>query len=102
MRRVASASAKSIKRSIERWEAGGRPDQRYWLLLAHAYATTSDGEADLGPGSDFEQLMHAFELIGVDLAAFGAALAAEHALLGSMGVQQPAQRSFHRWLRVPA
>jgi len=65
VRRVASATAKSIKRSVERWEAGGRPDERYWLLLAHAYATTSDGEADLGPGSDFEQLMHAFELMGV-------------------------------------
>src|SRR6266542_3373145 len=65
VRRVADAAAESIKRSVERWEAGGRPDERYWLLLTHVYARTSDGKADLGPGSDFEQLMHAFELMGV-------------------------------------
>jgi len=60
--RVAGATAESIKRSVERWEAGGRPDERYWLLLAHAYATSNDGKAVLGPGSDFERLMLAFEL----------------------------------------
>ncbi len=63
--RVAGATAESIKRSVERWEAGGRPDERYWLLLAHAYATSNDGKAVLGPGSDFERLMLAFELMGV-------------------------------------
>lgn len=65
VRRVAAATAAGIKRSVERWEAGGRPDERYWLLLAHAYAITNEGKADLGPGSDFHRLLLAFELMGV-------------------------------------
>jgi tetratricopeptide (TPR) repeat protein len=65
VQRVAHASAESIKRSIERWEAGGRPDDRYWLLLGHAYATSNSGKVDLGPGSDFDRLMSAFELMGL-------------------------------------
>lgn len=65
VKRVAAATAGGIKRSVERWEAGGRPDERYWLLLAHAYAVTNDGKADLGPGSDFQRLLIAFELMGV-------------------------------------
>jgi transcriptional regulator with XRE-family HTH domain len=67
IRRIASAATTSIVRSIARWESGDyeyRPDRRYQLLLAHAYATRN-GRADLGPGSDFDRLMDAFAAMGI-------------------------------------
>jgi transcriptional regulator with XRE-family HTH domain len=69
IRRIAAAATTSIERSIARWESGDyeyRPDQRYQLLLAHAYATR-DGRPDLGPGSDFDRLMDAFAAMGIPL-----------------------------------
>lgn len=67
IRRIAAAATTSIARSIARWESGDydyRPDQRYQLLLAHAYATR-DGRADVGPGSDFDRLLDAFAAMGI-------------------------------------
>jgi len=65
VQRVADAAVPSIKRSIERWEAGtSRPDERYWLLLAHVYAIRDD-KVDLGPGSDLDRLLDALALMGV-------------------------------------
>jgi transcriptional regulator with XRE-family HTH domain len=67
IRRVAAAATTSIVRSIARWESSDydyRPDQRYQLLLAHAYATR-DGRADVGQGSDFGRLMDAFAAMGI-------------------------------------
>jgi transcriptional regulator with XRE-family HTH domain len=69
IRRVTAATTTSIERSIARWESGDyeyRPDQRYQLLLAHAYATRN-GRAALGPGSDFDRLMDAFAAMGIPL-----------------------------------
>lgn len=67
IRRIAAAATTSIERSIARWESGDyeyRPDQRYQLLLAHAYAVR-DGRVELGPGSDFDRLMDAFAAMGI-------------------------------------
>lgn len=67
LERVASASVDSIARTIARWESGQyphRPDERYQLLLGHAYALR-DGRAALGPLSDFERLLKALAAFGV-------------------------------------
>jgi transcriptional regulator with XRE-family HTH domain len=65
--RVARASLESIKRTIRRWETGAvQPDERYRILLAHAYATRN-GEATIGRGSAFELLMAALAAMGVSV-----------------------------------
>jgi len=65
VQRIAAALPDSIRQTIKRWETKGiRPDQRYCLLLAHLYAVRDD-RSDLGPGSDFDRLFVAFELMGV-------------------------------------
>jgi transcriptional regulator with XRE-family HTH domain len=49
---IAGTKTRSVVREIQRWEAGEHaPDERYQLLLAHAYATR-DGSATIEPGSD--------------------------------------------------
>ena len=68
--RVASAGTTSIERTIARWESGDyryKPDERYQLLLAHAYAA-SGRNAGLGPASDFDRLMAAFAAMGIPAA----------------------------------
>lgn len=67
--RIAAATTESIGRTIARWESGRyayKPDERYQLLLAHAYATR-DGEAAVAPGSDLDRLMVALGELGVSL-----------------------------------
>lgn len=52
-------------REIQRWEAGDHaPDERYQLLLAHAYATR-DGSATIEPGSDLDRLIAGLAVMGV-------------------------------------
>ena len=49
---IAGTKTRSVVREIQRWEAGEHaPDERYQLLLAHAYATRN-GSATIEPGSD--------------------------------------------------
>lgn len=65
--RVASATVESIARTVARWESGQykyKPDERYQLLLAHAYAVRG-GRAAVGPDSDFEHLLSALAGMGV-------------------------------------
>ncbi|WP_030680178.1 hypothetical protein [Streptomyces sp. NRRL B-1347] len=59
-------SVASVQRSVARWEAPRPtvPDERYQLLLAHLYARTPAGDASLGRGSDFAELMEALGLLG--------------------------------------
>jgi hypothetical protein len=67
--RIAAATIESIGRTIARWESGRyayKPDERYQLLLAYAYATR-DGEAAVAPGSDLDRLMVALGELGVSL-----------------------------------
>jgi hypothetical protein len=65
--RIGSNDLASIKRSIARWEAGrAKPGDQYQMLLAHAYARTSLGAVELGPGSDFRELLDALALFGVE------------------------------------
>jgi transcriptional regulator with XRE-family HTH domain/tetratricopeptide (TPR) repeat protein len=67
LQRVAAVSVQSIKRTIRRWETDGvQPDERYCVLLAHAYATRN-GEATIGQGSEFELLVTAFAAMGVSV-----------------------------------
>jgi transcriptional regulator with XRE-family HTH domain len=62
---VATASLSTIKRTISRWENDVvSPGERYQLLLAHVFAE-QDGSILLGPASDFDQLMTAFEPFGI-------------------------------------
>ncbi len=59
--RLAASSRASIQRTIARWESGSTtPNQRYQVLLAHAFARTPTGEPSLGPGSDLNALLDAF------------------------------------------
>ncbi|WP_155346703.1 hypothetical protein [Acrocarpospora pleiomorpha] len=63
--RIGSNSVASIQRTIARWENGtSTPDDRYQVLLAHAFARTPTGDVSLGPGSDFAVLLNAFEEAG--------------------------------------
>jgi hypothetical protein len=56
-----------VVREIQRWEAGEHaPDERYQLLLAHAYATRN-GSATIEPGSDLDRLLAALAVMGVSL-----------------------------------
>jgi transcriptional regulator with XRE-family HTH domain len=69
--RIAAATTESISRTIARWESGRypyKPDERYQLLLAYAYAIR-DGEAAVAPGSDLDHLMVALGEMGVSLDA---------------------------------
>jgi len=66
--RVAQADIASIERAIARWESGDYPyklSAQYQLLLAHAYATSSSGQASVGAGSDLDRLLSAFAAMGV-------------------------------------
>jgi transcriptional regulator with XRE-family HTH domain len=64
--RIGSNSLASIKRTIARWEAGeSRPGDQYQMLLAHAYARTPLGTVELGPGSDFRELLDTLTAFGV-------------------------------------
>jgi tetratricopeptide (TPR) repeat protein len=66
--RVAQADVASIERAIARWESGDYPyklSAQYQLLLAHAYATSSSGQASVGPGSDLDRLLSTFAIMGV-------------------------------------
>lgn len=61
------ASVASVQRSVARWESGKAPilpGERYQLLLAHLYAHTTDGQASLGAGSDFAELLDALGHLG--------------------------------------
>jgi hypothetical protein len=67
--RIAAATTASISRTIARWESGRyayKPDERYQLLLAYAYATR-DGEPAVAPGADLDRLMVALGEMGVSL-----------------------------------
>ncbi|MFF5264249.1 multiprotein-bridging factor 1 family protein [Actinomadura viridis] len=67
--RIGSNSVTSIKRTIARWEAGkSRPGEQYQMLLAHAYARTPLGAVELGPGSDFHELLDVLATFGIDRA----------------------------------
>jgi transcriptional regulator with XRE-family HTH domain len=64
---IAGTKTRSVVREIQRWEAGEHaPDERYQLLLAHAYATR-DGSATIEPGSDLDRLIAALAAMGVPL-----------------------------------
>jgi transcriptional regulator with XRE-family HTH domain len=64
---IAGTKTRSVVREIQRWEAGEHaPDERYQLLLAHAYATR-DGSATIEPGSDLDRLIAALGVMGVPL-----------------------------------
>jgi transcriptional regulator with XRE-family HTH domain len=64
---IAGTKTRSVVREIQRWEAGEHaPDERYQLLLAHAYATR-DGTATIEPGSDLDRLLAALAVMGVPL-----------------------------------
>lgn len=62
-----ASSTRSVQRSVARWESDKAPilpGERYQLLLAHLYARGSDGQASLGPGSDFGELLDALAALG--------------------------------------
>jgi transcriptional regulator with XRE-family HTH domain len=62
---IAGTKTRSVVREIQRWEAGDHaPDERYQLLLAHAYATR-DGSATIEPGSDLDRLIAGLAVMGV-------------------------------------
>jgi transcriptional regulator with XRE-family HTH domain len=62
---IAETKTRSVVREIQRWEAGEHaPDERYQLLLAHAYATR-DGTATIGQDSDLDRLIAALAVMGV-------------------------------------
>jgi hypothetical protein len=62
---VAGVARASIVRSIIRWENDGvKPDNRYQLLLVRVYANR-DGQIAIGPASELDYLMVAFEMMGV-------------------------------------
>jgi transcriptional regulator with XRE-family HTH domain len=64
---IAVTKSRSVVREIQRWEAGEHaPDERYQLLLAHAYATR-DGTATIGQDSDLDRLIAALAVMGVPL-----------------------------------
>ena len=68
---IAGTKTRSVVREIQRWEAGEHaPDERYQLLLAHAYATRN-GSATIEPGSDLDRLLAALAVMGVPLALCG-------------------------------
>ncbi|MFF3497049.1 hypothetical protein ACFYWS_37610 [Streptomyces sp. NPDC002795] len=57
----------SVQRSVARWESATAPilpSERYQLLLAHRYAQDASGQASLGPGSDFAELLDALAHLG--------------------------------------
>ncbi|MGR6924565.1 hypothetical protein ACU635_60830 [[Actinomadura] parvosata] len=61
------ASTASVQRTVARWESSTAPvvpGDRYELLLAHLYAQDSHGQASLGPGSDFAELLEALGHFG--------------------------------------
>ncbi|WP_119731478.1 helix-turn-helix domain-containing protein [Thermomonospora amylolytica] len=65
--RIGAATTSSVQRTIARWESGRTvPSEQYQVLLAHLYGRTNRGEAALGPGSDFAELLAAFAGMGVD------------------------------------
>ncbi len=64
---IAGTKTRSVVREIQRWEAGEHtPDERYQLLLAHAYATR-DGSATIEPGSDLDRLIAGLAVMRVPL-----------------------------------
>lgn len=57
-----AAPTTGVQRSVARWESSAapvRPGHHYQLLLAHLYARGPDGTPQLGPGSDFAELLTA-------------------------------------------
>jgi len=65
--RIGANSLAGIKRNIARWESGATiPGDQYQVLLAHAYARTPSGSVELGPGSEYRQLLTALAELGVD------------------------------------
>ncbi|MFC6886721.1 MULTISPECIES: hypothetical protein [Actinomadura] len=64
--RIAMAQIPNIRRTIARWEAGRTvPDEQYQYLLALAYARSPLGTVEVGPGSDFQELLEVFSLHGI-------------------------------------
>ncbi|MEJ3742807.1 hypothetical protein WEI85_05915 [Actinomycetes bacterium KLBMP 9797] len=64
---LTDVAVSSIRRTIARWESdrttSPAPDERYQRIL-HLYAER-DGVIDIGPGSDFLELLEAFRSLGV-------------------------------------
>ncbi|MER5960574.1 hypothetical protein [Streptomyces sp. NPDC001893] len=61
------SSLASVQRSVARWESATAPilpSERYQLLLGHRYAQDAAGQASLGPGSDFAELLDALAHLG--------------------------------------
>ncbi|MFH8404751.1 hypothetical protein ACH4FX_08230 [Streptomyces sp. NPDC018019] len=62
-----TASPLNVQRSLARWESDAspvRPSHRYQLLLGHVYARHTSGVVQLGPGSDFAELLTALTHYG--------------------------------------
>jgi transcriptional regulator with XRE-family HTH domain len=60
-------SAASVQRTVARWESAGAPilpSERYQVLLAHLYARGLGGQACVGTGSDFAELLDALGHLG--------------------------------------
>lgn len=72
---LTTPSVAGLQRSVARWENAASPtlpDERYQLLLCCLYAHTPVGDVALGPGSDFAEVLHALEDLGIGQAALSA------------------------------